>query len=451
MRRSWFVIGLCVAAGCGTEPSGVLTITLNDLPEFTSERTITVSGTITRAPASDIPVVVAVAGGQETVSDTVQGSFSFEVGIAANAETQLAVTASDGTGTISDPLIVVIFHDDTGPQVATSVPTNEGTGVPLNTAISLRFDEPLVQTGPDASFTLTQNSRAVPGTATLSGDNTFVTFEPDQILEPFSIYEMVIRGFTDGAGNAVGDGRNFCFITTSEGLDLEVRADTSGRDFGGGPTADRLTAPDLVGGSLARSGSTLYGLFEFAQRRTLRGDTDKASVFVDIDLDQDRTTGFKGIKDFVFDANFPELSSGLGAEVVVALDAHGVVSDSAGVAPDSAFVGVNDGDASWVEIDLFLPGVCGRFFGFHTTAILGDSIQNSGRFNYTYMAIAVEDPDADPTAFFLDPVPEEGHFQANLTDPGPAGLQRLQAPRPSIQPRHRESVLGRFLRALRLR
>lgn len=451
MRRSWFVIGLWVAAACGTEPSGVLTITLIDLPEFTKERTITVAGTVSRTPVSDTPIVVAVAGGQQTVSDTVQGSFSFEIGIRANAETQLAVTASDGTGTISDPLIVVIFHDDTGPQVATSVPTNEGTNVPLNTAIAIRFGEPLVQTGPDASFTLKQNSRAVPGTATLSGDNTFVTFEPDQILEPFSIYEMVIQGFTDLAGNAVGDGRNFCFITTSEGLDPHVTADTSNLGFGGGPTADRLTAPDLVGGSLARSGSTLYGLFEFAQRRTLRGDTDKASVFIDIDLDQDRNTGFKGFKDFVFDTNFPELNTGMGADVVIALDAHGVTSDSAGVASDSAFVGVNDGDASWVEIDFFLPGVCGRFFGFHTTAIFGDSIQNNGRFSYAYMAIAIEDPDADETAFFLDPVPLEGHFQANLTDPGTAPLQRLQAPHRSIPPRHRESALGRFLRALRLR
>ena len=447
MRRSWFVAGLWVAAGCGTEPSGVLTITLNDLPEFTSERTITVAGTVTRTPAFETPIVVAVAGGQQSVSDTVQGSFSFQIGIAANAETQLAVTASDGTGSISEPSIVVIIHDDTGPQVATSVPTNEGTNVPLNTAIEIRFGEPLVQTGSSASFVLTQNSRAVPGTATLSGDKTFVTFEPDQILEPFSIYEMVIRGFTDGAGNAVGDGRNFCFITTSEGLQTTVTTDTSNTFFTGSTEAVVLQTPNIIGATLARGGSTLYGIFEFAARRSLLGETDKVSIFMDIDIDDDPNTGFQTFKDFQLSSDdFNDFKTGLGAELVVSLDAH--------VVDDSAFVGVtttDDPGPTWDEIDIFLPGVCGTFFGFHTTTIFGDSIQDQGRFSYAYSAFVIENPTDSLSAVFMDPVPLAGHFDAELTDPGTPALLRLAAPRPQSHPQRAEAAYWRILRLLRSR
>ncbi len=444
MRRSLLVVGLGIVAGCSSEPSGVLTITLTALPEFTPDTSIQVSGTITRTPPSETAFVVTIAGGVETVTDTVAGSFDATVILRDNQENQLAITAFDGTGAVAAPVIAVIAHDDTGPQVATSVPADRQMNVSLTTAIQLRFAEPLVQTGTSGSFTLTQNSRPVPGTPTLSGDQTFFTFQPDQPLQPHSIYEMVLAGFTDAAGNPTGQDRNVCFITTSEGLATSVSTDTSDTFFTSSTNPRDLIPPNMVGASLARAGNTLYGLFEFARERSLTGDETKVSVFVDIDLDSDPTTGFPGFKDFqLSNADFSQFRTGLGTELVVSLDADVVAT--------TGFVGVAIDTVTWDEIDIFLPGVCGQFFGFHTTTIFGTPLQDDGRFNYAYSAFAIEDTAATNTAVFLDPVPLAGHLIADLSNPGPPALQPLAAPSATIRPRRIKAVYHGLLRLLRLR
>lgn len=444
MRRSLFVAGLGIVAGCSSEPSGVLTITLTALPEFTADTSIQVSGNITRTPPSKTAFVVTIAGAVETVTDTVAGSFGATVKLKDNQENQLAITAFDGTGAVADPVIAVIVHDDTGPQVATSVPTDRQRNVALNTAIEVRFAEPLVQMGASASFTLTQNSRPVPGSATLSGDQTFFTFQPDQALEPHSIYEMVLDGFTDAAGNPIGEDRNVCFITTSEGLATSVSTDTSDTFFTSSTTPRDLIPPNMVGASLARAGNTLYGLFEFARERSLTGDETKVSVFVDIDLDSDPSTGFPGFKDFqLSNADFSQFRTGLGTELIVSLDADVIAT--------TGFVGVAIDTVTWDEIDIFLPGVCGQFFGFHTTTIFGTPLQDDGRFNYAYSAFAIEDTAATNTAVFLDPVPLAGHLIADLSNPGPPALQPLAAPSATIRPRRIKAVYHGLLRLLRLR
>ena len=444
MRRSLFVAGLGIMVGCSSEPSGVLIITLTALPEFTADTSIQVSGTITRTPPSETAFVVTIAGGVETVTDTVAGSFGATVRLIDNQENQLAITAFDGTGAVADPVIAVVVHDDTGPQVATSVPTDRQRNVALNTAIELRFAEPLVQTGPSASFTLTQNSRTVPGTATLSGDQTFFTFQPDQVLQPHSIYEMVLEGFTDAAGNPTGQDRDVCFITTSEGLATSVSTDTSETFFTSNTAARDLIPPNMMGASLARSGNTLYGLFEFGRERSLNGDQNKASIFVDIDLDSDPNTGFQGFKDFqLSDAAFSQFSTRLGTELMISLDADVVATNG--------FVGVATADVTWDEIDVFLPGVCGRFFGFHTTTVFDTPMGDDGRFNYAYSAFAIEDTAATQTAVFMDPVPLAGHIIADLSSPGPPALHPMPAPSAITRPRRIQAVYHGLLRLLRVR
>ena len=420
MRHKLFVFLSVVTVGCGTEP-GLLMVTVNDVPQFIIEPSVTIVGSVTRDPPKETPIVVTIAGGFLTVLDTLDGSnFSLPVTLKEDQENQLAVTASDGTGAISQPVIVVVTQDATGPTIASATPGNRFVNVALDTPIQVRFAEPLVQSGPNASIALKQNSRSVPGTPAISGDSTLVTFQPDQPLEPHSIYELEIDGFTDEAGNLPGDGVDFCFITTSVGLDTAMTVDTANSFFSEG-TITTLDTIDIIGATLARSGSTLYGLFEFRDDRTLRGDVDKASIIMDIDLDGNPATGFKGFKDVIFDTNFPELSSGMGAEMVVSLDAHGVIADS-------AFVGVNDGDGSWIDIDVFLPGVCGPFFGFHTTTILGDSVQDNGNFSYVYTAVGVEDPLDSMSGIYADPVPVSDHFDATLTDPGPVPFAAWRIP-----------------------
>ena len=441
MKRSLLAIVVALSLSCGTEPSGTLTLTVEALPQFILTATVDVRGTVSRDPASDTPVIVTIAGASETVSDTVDGQFSLTVQLKRNQENQLSVMAFDGTGSIADAVVVPVFHDDTGPLIVSSTPFNKQSGVALTTGIELRYGEPLVMTSPNASFTLKQNSRQVPGTPTLSADQTLFTFQPDQLLEPASIYEMVVTGFTDEAGNPAGGGGNACFITTVSGLQTAVTTDTSNIFFSGGEP-EVLDTVNVLGATLARSGATLYGLFEFQEERSLLDRVTRASVFVDLDLDNNPTTGFQAFKDFQFDLNFPELNTGLGAEAFISLDAH--------IIADSGFVGVNTDDVVWDVIDSFLPGVCGKFFGFHTTAIFGDSIQDDGIFAYAYTGFALEDTAASETSpVYADPVPMSGSFLADLTTPGPPTLRASPPPpNPIWPPQEREAPLIRLLRRL---
>ncbi|MCH6548125.1 MAG: hypothetical protein IH798_06735 [Gemmatimonadetes bacterium] len=110
------------------------------------------------------------------------------------------------------------------------------------------------------------------------------------------------------------------------------------------------------------------------------------------------------------------------------------------------------GSITWDVIDVFLPGVCGRFFGFHTTAILGDSIMDDGNFGYAYTGFAVEDSTFGVNGVFADPVPLAGNFVANLVTPGPP-TSRASPPPPNRvwPPQTREAPLIRLVRWLRRR
>ncbi len=439
MRHSSLVLSLAFLLGCGTEPPGTLTLTVDDLPKFSPSSSIVVSGTVAREPSSDAPIIVTIAGGSKTVSDSVDANFSFTVQLRLKRENQLSIMAFDRKGSVADAIVVSVFHDDMAPGIVGSIPLDKQADVSLTTAIELRYGEPLVQ-GPTASFTLKQNTRPEPGTATLSGDKTLFKFQPDQPLEPASNYEMVVSGFDDEAGNPAGGGKQVCFITTFSGLQQAVSVDTaSNLYFGGDPNV--LDTVNMLGATLARSGPTLYGLFEFENERSLTGQNSRASVFVDIDLDNNPTTGFQSFKDFQFDQSFPELSTDLGVEMIISLDAH--------VIADSGFVGVNTDNVTWDVIDSFLPGVCGRFFGFHTTTIFGDSIQDDGNFAYAYTGFAVQDSSTGSTGVFADPVPVAGSFVADLTDPGMSALRTIQLPANRVwPPRRLGAPLVRLLQLL---
>ena len=441
MRHSSLVLSLAFLLGCGTEPPGTRTLTVEDLPKFSLSSSIVVRGTIARQPASDTPIIVTIAGGTTTVSDTVDTNFNFTVQLKLNQENQLSIAAFDLKGSVSNAIVVSVFHDDTGPPIVSSIPVDKQKGVSLTTAIEVRYGEPLVQRNPSASFTLKQNSRPVPGTATLSGDKTLFTFQPDQPLEPASIYEMVVSGFDDEAGNPAGGGRNACFITTFDPAQTVVTQDTSSSIFQSVPPPEVVSRIDLVGATLARWGPTLYGIFEFASERSLTGQSSRGSIFIDIDLDNNPTTGFQSFKDFQFEQSFPELNTGLGVEMMISLDAH--------VVADSGFVGVNTANVTWDVIDSFLPGVCGRFFGFHTTTIFGGSIQDDGNFAYAYTAFAVQDSAATgSTGVFADPVPMAGSFVADLIDPGMSALRATPLPANRVWPPRK--VAAPLIRLLQL-
>ena len=80
MRRSSSVLSLAFLLGCGTEP-GILTLTAEDLPKFSLSSSIVIRGTVTRQPASDTPIILTIAGGAETVFDTVDTNSGFQASL----------------------------------------------------------------------------------------------------------------------------------------------------------------------------------------------------------------------------------------------------------------------------------------------------------------------------------------------------------------------------------
>lgn len=57
---------------------GTLTLTVEDLPKFSLS---VVRGTVTRQPASDTPIILTIAGGAETVFDTVDTNSGFQASL----------------------------------------------------------------------------------------------------------------------------------------------------------------------------------------------------------------------------------------------------------------------------------------------------------------------------------------------------------------------------------
>ena len=129
MRRSSLVLSLAFLLGCGTGPPATLTLTVDDLPKFSPSSSIVVHGTVAREPSSDTPIIVTIAGGVATVSDTVDTNFNFTVRLKPNQENQLSIMAFDGKGSVADAIVVSVFHDDTAPRIVSSIPLDKQTDV----------------------------------------------------------------------------------------------------------------------------------------------------------------------------------------------------------------------------------------------------------------------------------------------------------------------------------
>ena len=78
-----FVVGIisCVLARMWNRAPGTLTLTVEDLPKFSLSSSIVIRGTVTREPPSDTPLILTIAGGAETVFDTVDTNSGFHASL----------------------------------------------------------------------------------------------------------------------------------------------------------------------------------------------------------------------------------------------------------------------------------------------------------------------------------------------------------------------------------
>lgn len=115
----------------------------------------------------------------------------------------------------------------TVPAVSTVTPASGAGNQVINTSIQLSFNEPILNSTQIAtraklnpnvttgSVTLTAGGATVPGTATVSGDGTHLTFTPATNLAITTTYSLVASGFRSVAGVPMGASFTSTFTTNN--------------------------------------------------------------------------------------------------------------------------------------------------------------------------------------------------------------------------------------------
>ena len=162
----------------------------------------------------------------------------------ANYEAKVLVTVTDLVG---NPMVLEYkwsFTTGTGvvdtepPQVVSTVPVNNATGVSRTSAISATFTEPLSASSAVPANFLVAGTTAVSGTVGLSNGNKTITFTPAAPgLDSLTTYQVQLTtGIRDVAGNPLASLYEWSFTT-------EQGADTTGPTVVARNPAPGATAP----------------------------------------------------------------------------------------------------------------------------------------------------------------------------------------------------------------
>jgi hypothetical protein len=105
------------------------------------------------------------------------------------------------------------------PVVASTSPASGATNIPLGTAMSVTFSEPMdPATVNTATFTLHQGATPIPGTVSYDAASQTATFTPASYLAPSTTYTATITtGAKDSAGNPMASDMTWSFTTAACG------------------------------------------------------------------------------------------------------------------------------------------------------------------------------------------------------------------------------------------
>ncbi len=124
-------------------------------------------------------------------------------------------TAGGSIPAADDLIYVDVALVEAPPQVVSFLPVDGQQNVPLGTAVSLTFSEPLdAATVTPANFILTGPAGPLPGTLSLTANNTRVTFRPaDPLVTDRTYVFSVMTGVRDLAGYSLEEIFSFSFTT----------------------------------------------------------------------------------------------------------------------------------------------------------------------------------------------------------------------------------------------
>ena len=397
-RRAALSGGILMFAACGSTEPATVVLAIDGVDEVTSDPIIQITGALTRSPPANTPLFVAISGGAAAVTDTAneQGRFAAEVRLQLDQINTLTVTPQDGTGAMGQAVTVTILHDGSGPMVVIMTPSGDGLGTSAPT-VEVQLSEPVRVSGPGSGMTLASGPFTVPGTSVLASDSVTFTFipTPGTVLPENSIFSVAFQGVTDAAGNVPVVGTNACFVTQLTVPAMNQFPDTTranqdvlGFFTQGGPQPLFIDPADIDQVRTGIQDSVLTVVTRFTNDRSFDlADSNNTFVLIDIDIDQDSTTGSRTFRDslFIF-AGLPKRTSGMGADYGVFVDHLPDVGDSAVVAQ---YTGIwVDGGPEFNALDVFWPSFCGPFVGVRVALTLlgGDD----GNMNVSVMALNLE-------------------------------------------------------------
>lgn len=430
-----FCSGLALAGvitACSSEPVSLL-LTLDFVGPYATADHVTVQGSVTRTPSKNTPLIVTATGDAGSVTDTANasGAFALSVPLKPNKNNTIELIAMDGTGAMSAPDTLKIVQDSKAPGVASMTPARASADAPINGSVEVLFTEPVV-IAPNATIVLTTVGQEIRGVSTLSTDSLTLTFTPESTRRSNSVYQLRLHNVTDVAGNPVDSTTRPCFVTLRQNP-RQTYVDPAS-DIVPLPGAARRSPADLVGVSLGVEDGLLTGVLQYTDQRTLDTlATNNLLALIEIDIDQNGTTGFASIQDSLLSL-VGQPHSDLKVEYLIGIDALILSGDS--------YVGKYTAFATFSVLEQFRASVCGAYAGFaaHVSSFEGDD----GAFSFTVASVNVQDGFFDT----LDPAPNGGHYTADFSGLFSAPLAHAAGRFGSMRVVHARPIV---LRAFRLR
>jgi hypothetical protein len=251
---------------------------VNPIPELTNQPSIQVSGN------AEAYSTITVSGGESSVITTTSGSglFSVLVPLNLNAVSNLQVQAADASGNVSvivtsdiDGGALMVTNDSNPPLVSSIVPIDGATGVVLDTAITVLFNEPV---NPDTinnlNIRLESSGVEVAGSFTLIGSDGF-TFTPGILLQTGGYYSVHLRA--EGVQDAAGNGLAAEFVSTFYTVPSQAMVDPI-------PTLTNQPSIQVTGTADPNAQITVLGGASPAQ--SIASSAGDFTVIVDLNLNQ---------------------------------------------------------------------------------------------------------------------------------------------------------------------
>jgi hypothetical protein len=427
----WSVIPPAAAllAGCGTEPPppGTLTLLLDSVPPAVAATTLSLTGTVTRTPVLAVPIILRAEGGVQVIEAVAasNGAFTLNMALTPNALSSITVTAHDSTGSTSQATTVQVLQDSRGPTVLSVSPVDGASDVSPNQAIVITFDQAI-----DPSYvsqvSVRRGGRPLRSAVAVTPDSLSMTITPG-MAAPGALYQVTVNGVRDALGNVQTALKTACYTTALPAGATPIVDPEGDIYYAGQVTA--ITPSDFLGASFSVTGSLLDVLLSFTTARAVRSSGSNALFAVlDLDYDMQQATGWRPLKDIVFEGVLP--ASGAGVEHSIAVAAWPDLGDS-------SFFGHYTAEGT-VQVDgTFLTVGCGTRLGFTLdNGLLGAPA--------TFDLVGYFET-SDANGAFADAAPDSGVYHVALPTSGaPGGVAPVTGPRRPVRIVHLPS--RRFLR-----